>query len=106
MLDQGLLEAMGKRSIIAIHSTIRPSTCVSLHKRAAERGVVLLDLPVSGFGHAALSRTLLVMCGGDAHAVARIVHVLECYAGTIRSEENTSELQSLMRISYAVFCLK
>src|SRR3546814_1758668 len=26
--------------------------------------------------------------------------------GAIRSEEHTSELQSLMRISYAVFCLK
>src|SRR3546814_6727917 len=26
--------------------------------------------------------------------------------GTFRSEEHTSELQSLMRISYAVFCLK
>src|SRR3546814_4350677 len=26
--------------------------------------------------------------------------------GDIRSEEHTSELQSLMRISYAVFCLK
>src|SRR3546814_3442900 len=26
--------------------------------------------------------------------------------GEIRSEEHTSELQSLMRISYAVFCLK
>src|SRR3546814_8227139 len=26
--------------------------------------------------------------------------------GTPRSEEHTSELQSLMRISYAVFCLK
>src|SRR3546814_8081386 len=26
--------------------------------------------------------------------------------GTERSEEHTSELQSLMRISYAVFCLK
>src|SRR3546814_5835427 len=26
--------------------------------------------------------------------------------GTSRSEEHTSELQSLMRISYAVFCLK
>src|SRR3546814_8988977 len=26
--------------------------------------------------------------------------------GIIRSEEHTSELQSLMRISYAVFCLK
>src|SRR3546814_5297005 len=27
-------------------------------------------------------------------------------AGLSRSEEHTSELQSLMRISYAVFCLK
>src|SRR3546814_6710859 len=26
--------------------------------------------------------------------------------GDVRSEEHTSELQSLMRISYAVFCLK
>src|SRR3546814_8927685 len=28
------------------------------------------------------------------------------YARGVRSEEHTSELQSLMRISYAVFCLK
>src|SRR3546814_6749512 len=28
------------------------------------------------------------------------------FLGGIRSEEHTSELQSLMRISYAVFCLK
>src|SRR3546814_9727652 len=30
----------------------------------------------------------------------------EADAGDLRSEEHTSELQSLMRISYAVFCLK
>src|SRR3546814_4764311 len=31
----------------------------------------------------------------------------ECgYGPRVRSEEHTSELQSLMRISYAVFCLK
>src|SRR3546814_5252782 len=29
-----------------------------------------------------------------------------CHAAEERSEEHTSELQSLMRISYAVFCLK
>src|SRR3546814_8356019 len=29
-----------------------------------------------------------------------------CRPGVTRSEEHTSELQSLMRISYAVFCLK
>src|SRR3546814_9580170 len=30
----------------------------------------------------------------------------EVESGHVRSEEHTSELQSLMRISYAVFCLK
>src|SRR3546814_1069418 len=32
--------------------------------------------------------------------------VVAIAAGADRSEEHTSELQSLMRISYAVFCLK
>src|SRR3546814_3279590 len=38
--------------------------------------------------------------------VAREHHRLEVAAEQQRSEEHTSELQSLMRISYAVFCLK
>src|SRR3546814_6783744 len=42
-------------------------------------------------------------------AARKFVEVLQ-YGGkrilTLRSEEHTSELQSLMRISYAVFCLK
>src|SRR3546814_4565544 len=32
--------------------------------------------------------------------------IAERVPATLRSEEHTSELQSLMRISYAVFCLK
>src|SRR3546814_9135527 len=32
--------------------------------------------------------------------------ILALPGGVVRSEEHTSELQSLMRISYAVFCLK
>src|SRR3546814_6057314 len=45
-----------------------------------------------------------------ADASERILSLLDFKAGIIdnglRSEEHTSELQSLMRISYAVFCLK
>src|SRR3546814_5989723 len=33
-------------------------------------------------------------------------YVARAWLNYIRSEEHTSELQSLMRISYAVFCLK
>src|SRR3546814_1522882 len=36
---------------------------------------------------------------------ARVIHDKKTI-NNIRSEEHTSELQSLMRISYAVFCLK
>src|SRR3546814_2696179 len=39
--------------------------------------------------------------GGGGRVRQRQVH-----ARPLRSEEHTSELQSLMRISYAVFCLK
>src|SRR3546814_1400227 len=35
-----------------------------------------------------------------------IPHLLKSGGGTIRSEEHTSELKSLMRISYDLFCLK
>src|SRR3546814_6538005 len=41
-------------------------------------------------------------CGAPPYALR-----VECEDRTVtRSEEHTSELQSLMRISYAVFCLK
>src|SRR3546814_10624449 len=35
-----------------------------------------------------------------------LLHLCGIAFGALRSEEHTSELQSLMRISYAVFCLK
>src|SRR3546814_4454442 len=42
----------------------------------------------------------------EGGARGRSVIALGCEAKHGRSEEHTSELQSLMRISYAVFCLK
>src|SRR3546814_8229319 len=48
-----------------------------------------------GIGEAAIAEMLRVALGAPLDGVA-----------VARSEEHTSELQSLMRISYAVFCLK
>src|SRR3546814_7003612 len=42
---------------------------------------------------------------GDQETYLAMVRTYAAVAG-VRSEEHTSELQSLMRISYAVFCLK
>src|SRR3546814_8149676 len=38
--------------------------------------------------------------------IESLPEIFSSAVGGIRSEEHTSELQSLMRISYAVFCLK
>src|SRR3546814_5658654 len=45
------------------------------------------------------------LCAWLDSAIAQTRARLDWFAG-LRSEEHTSELQSLMRISYAVFCLQ
>src|SRR3546814_5961173 len=54
-----------------------------------------------------LERTHQIADAADGQPVAALLDA-EDQAGAkgVRSEEHTSELQSLMRISYAVFCLK
>src|SRR3546814_7701835 len=46
-----------------------------------------------------------VAVGADPEAPTRR-EIIDRRKDAVRSEEHTSELQSLMRISYAVFCLK
>src|SRR3546814_8324721 len=46
------------------------------------------------------------LVGGEGSRGARQFEVEHVAVDVVRSEEHTSELQSLMRISYAVFCLK
>src|SRR3546814_4721200 len=53
------------------------------------------------------SACVLVLAAGDDREVVGKVGIHRMVrVGSQRSEEHTSELQSLMRISYAVFCLK
>src|SRR3546814_5668562 len=54
--------------------------------------------------HAALVEQL--RCGSEHAAFVRRIRHNSSSPENLRSEEHTSELQSLMRISYAVFCLK
>src|SRR3546814_8021493 len=61
--------------------------------------LAIVDACVSGdLGQVATDQRELVMAVEITNAAQAV--------GRIRSEEHTSELQSLMRISYAVFCLK
>src|SRR3546814_3102352 len=100
---------VGAARIDAVHEI------VFLHvgnERAGQRdGAGIVDEDVD----AAKGRDGLVDRGCQLIFVAQIAEDRQCLAAGLfdlfsravdRSEEHTSELQSLMRISYAVFCLK
>ncbi|HEX4244184.1 MAG TPA: NAD(P)-dependent oxidoreductase, partial [Acidimicrobiales bacterium] len=76
----GVLAGMSAGGIVAIHATSHPGTTRRVAERAAERGVSVVDAPVSGGGGAAEARILLVMVGGDDDDVARCRPVFETFA--------------------------
>src|SRR3546814_10421351 len=49
---------------------------------------------------------ILPLLGMTVAAIVAVASLAPLWKRNLRSEEHTSELQSLMRISYAVFCLK
>ncbi|MBD0021165.1 NAD-binding protein [Gordonia pseudamarae] len=70
--EGGLLSTAAPGTIIAIHSTISPRTAIDLAAEAAEKGVVVLDAPISGGAVAAQSGRLAVMVGGPREAYTRL----------------------------------
>src|SRR3546814_7394507 len=79
----------------------------ALHQAMTERLPLIWWLGVQGGGYSALYPIYLVAEErSDLQFVVEIDAVPQPDITWPRSEEHTSELQSLMRISYAVFCLK
>src|SRR3546814_2124127 len=63
-------------------------------------------LDVSLERHQILGRRVPVKARAGLDAIGIVIGGFHAVGASARSEEHTSELQSLMRISYAVFCLK
>jgi 3-hydroxyisobutyrate dehydrogenase len=66
-----------------VHSTVHPETCVRLHLMGEEKGITVLDAPVSGGAPAAAQGTLLVMVGGDEVGLERARPVLSTFGNPI-----------------------
>src|SRR3546814_9264882 len=66
-------------------------------------------LCTGGAGQDRAGKTAGRLLPGMGRSIRKLASCLETTVdrcASVRSEEHTSELQSLMRISYAVFCLK
>ncbi len=67
----GVLAAMTPGSILVLMSTLSPSYCIALSKKAEDTGIALLDAPVSGLPARAAQGSLTLMVGGDGGAIER-----------------------------------
>ncbi|HKT16738.1 MAG TPA: NAD(P)-dependent oxidoreductase, partial [Stellaceae bacterium] len=69
--EAGVLAGSAAGKLIVVHSTVRPATIAKLAERAAERGVELMDVPVSGSENGAKNKSMSYMAGGSAEGLAR-----------------------------------
>ncbi len=76
----GVLAGAARGAVIAVHSTILPSTAEDLAREAAGAGLGLLDACVTGGAARALQGKLVYLLGGEAEHVARIKPYLDACA--------------------------
>ena len=95
--EGGLLSSMRKGTAWFDLSTNSPTVVREVHKRFEQKGIALLDAPVSGGPIGARSGKLAIYVGGDRETFDRYKHVLDAigdqvmYVGTIGAG-NTAKL--------------
>ncbi len=112
----GVLSGLAPGGTLLVHSTVHPDTCIRLHLLGAEKGITVLDAPVSGGGPAAARGTLLVMVGGDEAGLDRarpvlaafgdpILHVGDIGAGQMAKLVNNLVFTAQIALSLEAFAL-
>lgn len=81
--DDGVLAHVPQGALYIDCSTIRPDTSRAVAEAAEDRGVRVLDAPVSGGEAGAVEGSLSIMAGGDAADVEAARDVLDVVGGTV-----------------------
>lgn len=78
-----LAEHAAPGTVIAIHSTIEPTTAVELAEQLQPKGIHIVDAPVSGGAGAAGKGELAVMVGADDDAYDKVKPVFKQWASLV-----------------------
>jgi 3-hydroxyisobutyrate dehydrogenase len=104
--DDGVATGAQPGTLVCDMSTISPDATRHFGQRLAERGIKMIDAPVSGGSEGAEKGTLTIMCGGDAADVERARPVLEVlgskvtHIGPLGSGQLTKAVNQIMIAGY------
>ena len=79
----GIIEAAAEGSVVIDMSSISPQITQDIAKALGEKGVSMLDAPVSGGSWGAIQGTLSIMVGGEKPVFDRCMPVFEAMGKTI-----------------------
>jgi 2-hydroxy-3-oxopropionate reductase len=79
----GIIMGAHNGLIFIDNSTVKPATTRMIGQHLAEKGVIMLDAPVSGGDIGAKEGTLTIMVGGSEEALQKVRPVLEAIGKTI-----------------------
>jgi len=81
--EDGIIYGAHDGLIYIDNSTIKPASTRMIGEQLAEKGVTMLDAPVSGGDVGAINGTLTIMVGGPADTLAEVMPVLRAIGKTI-----------------------
>jgi 3-hydroxyisobutyrate dehydrogenase len=81
--EDGVIHGAKSGALVIDMSTISPQATQAIAAKLAERGVQMLDAPVSGGSEGAARGTLCIMVGGDAKQVERAMPAFQAMGKTI-----------------------
>ncbi|MBS1964900.1 MAG: NAD(P)-dependent oxidoreductase [Chloroflexi bacterium SZAS-1] len=97
--EQGVIAGAQPGALVIDMSTISPQATQEFAARLAERGVHMLDAPVSGGSEGAAKGTLSIMVGGDAADVERAMPVFQAMGKTITHVGGTGAGQTVKLVN-------
>ena len=80
---EGLLAGVVPGAVLAIHSTVLPRTVQDMEPACRDRGVQLIDAPITGGAIGAAGGSLCTMIGGEESAVERYRPAANCFSAKI-----------------------
>ncbi|MBN1465272.1 NAD(P)-dependent oxidoreductase [candidate division KSB1 bacterium] len=81
--EQGVVQGAGAGSVVIDMSTISPAVTRDIAARLAQKGVAMLDAPVSGGDTGAVNATLAIMVGGDKDVFYKCLPIFQAMGKAI-----------------------
>jgi 3-hydroxyisobutyrate dehydrogenase len=100
----GLAEGMAPGSLYVDSSTISPASTRDFAGRLAERGIAMVDAPVSGGSEGARNATLTIMVGGEEVDVERVRALLSAMGRTITHMGPIGSGQMAKAVNQVILC--